>query len=367
MMRELEGRAEALAGTFKAEEVANTLWAYTTMGRVPGAGLMRGLEGWSEALKGTFNTRETSTILWCLATLDTAFYETGLWTWISKAIDAIVDDDQEIDMRDLSMILQAYTRASRDPVQTKRLIESKMFPLIDRRGTHGIDTGTLIRWVGYVTHIRRSTSYYVMQVEDNIMKLLTKIEDRMLTGQPISLDKTCLLMRTCKHAPPLSGATRTLVTSIVHNALSQPGRRPFVMLSIAHSLLLMDMPDRNHTLDDHEEENHMVRLYAPIKMSKLVFMRRVLWPQLDDKNVAFMNECWDNAISKETFEARALYLKHRLVAAAMVADTHCCFVCPMQSEFKECMRDPVIATDGFSYEHRLKSGCVRKAKKPSRR
>jgi hypothetical protein len=124
----------------------------------------------------------------------------------------------------------------------------------------------------------------------------------------------------------------------------------------------------NHTLDDDEEENHMVRLYAPIKMSKLVFMRRVLWPQLDDKNVAFMNECWDNAISKETFEARALFLKHRLVAAAMVADTHCCFVCPMQSEFKECMRDPVIATDGFSYERRNIEKWVRekgkKAKSP---
>ena len=32
----LEGRAEALAGTFKAQQVANTLWAYATMGREPG-------------------------------------------------------------------------------------------------------------------------------------------------------------------------------------------------------------------------------------------------------------------------------------------------------------------------------------------
>jgi len=31
MMRGLEGRAEALAGTFKAQDVANTLWAYATM------------------------------------------------------------------------------------------------------------------------------------------------------------------------------------------------------------------------------------------------------------------------------------------------------------------------------------------------
>lgn len=122
-----------------------------------------------------------------------------------------------------------------------------------------------------------------------------------------------------------------------------------------------------HKLDGHEEENHMVQLYASIRMDKLVFMRRVLWPQLDDKDVAFMNECLDNAISKETFKARALYLKHVLIAERIVANTHCCFVCPMEervmlpekdtsgcnlSEFKECMRDPVMAWDGHSYERR---------------
>ena len=30
--RKLEGRAEALAGLFNAQGVANTLWAYATMG-----------------------------------------------------------------------------------------------------------------------------------------------------------------------------------------------------------------------------------------------------------------------------------------------------------------------------------------------
>ena len=50
LRRELEGRAEALAGTFNAQDVANTLWAYATMGREPGAGLRRALEGRAEAL-----------------------------------------------------------------------------------------------------------------------------------------------------------------------------------------------------------------------------------------------------------------------------------------------------------------------------
>ena len=57
LVPKLEGRAEALAGTFNAQEVANTLWAYATMGREPGAGLMRELEGRAEALAGTFNAQ----------------------------------------------------------------------------------------------------------------------------------------------------------------------------------------------------------------------------------------------------------------------------------------------------------------------
>ena len=48
MMSALEGRAEALAGTFNAQNVANTLWAYATMGRESGAGMMRALEGRAE-------------------------------------------------------------------------------------------------------------------------------------------------------------------------------------------------------------------------------------------------------------------------------------------------------------------------------
>ena len=37
LMRELEERAEALVGIFNAQAVSNTLWAYATMGREPGA------------------------------------------------------------------------------------------------------------------------------------------------------------------------------------------------------------------------------------------------------------------------------------------------------------------------------------------
>ena len=60
VMTGLEGRADALAGTFNAQEVANTLWAYATMGREPGAAVMRVLDGRAEALAGTFNAQEVT-------------------------------------------------------------------------------------------------------------------------------------------------------------------------------------------------------------------------------------------------------------------------------------------------------------------
>ena len=69
LVPELQGRAEALAGTFKAQEVANTPWAYATMGREPGAGVMQGLSGRAEALAGTFNTQGVSNTLWAYATM----------------------------------------------------------------------------------------------------------------------------------------------------------------------------------------------------------------------------------------------------------------------------------------------------------
>ena len=62
LIPELEGRAEAVAGTFNAQDLANTLWAYATMGRAPGAGMMRMLEGRAEAVAGTMNAQNVANI-----------------------------------------------------------------------------------------------------------------------------------------------------------------------------------------------------------------------------------------------------------------------------------------------------------------
>ena len=52
MMRDLEGWEESVAGTFNAQEVANTLCSYATMGREPGAGMMKALEGAGRGVVG---------------------------------------------------------------------------------------------------------------------------------------------------------------------------------------------------------------------------------------------------------------------------------------------------------------------------
>jgi hypothetical protein len=69
MMRVLEGRAEAVAGTMNAQDVANTLWAYARMGREPGAGMMGVLEGRAEAVAGTMNAQAAGNTLWAYATM----------------------------------------------------------------------------------------------------------------------------------------------------------------------------------------------------------------------------------------------------------------------------------------------------------
>jgi len=90
LMRELEGRAEALAGTFKAQNVSNTLWAYATMGRAPGAGLMRELEGRAEALACTFNAQDVANTLWAAGVFSLLLDLGQGWRWVHKVVQRLV-------------------------------------------------------------------------------------------------------------------------------------------------------------------------------------------------------------------------------------------------------------------------------------
>jgi hypothetical protein len=66
---------EQIKGIIIAQSVAKTLWAYGTMRRATGSGLMRELPGLSEALAGTFTAQEVAN------TLDTVrvFSSSRLW------------------------------------------------------------------------------------------------------------------------------------------------------------------------------------------------------------------------------------------------------------------------------------------------
>jgi hypothetical protein len=58
VMGQLGGRAEAISGEFNSQDVANTLWAFATMGRKPGERMMGQLEGRAEARSGEFNSQD---------------------------------------------------------------------------------------------------------------------------------------------------------------------------------------------------------------------------------------------------------------------------------------------------------------------
>jgi hypothetical protein len=66
MMGKLERRAEAISGEFKSQAVANTLWAYATMGTKPGERMMGQLERRVEAISGEFKSQEVANTLWSM-------------------------------------------------------------------------------------------------------------------------------------------------------------------------------------------------------------------------------------------------------------------------------------------------------------
>jgi hypothetical protein len=70
--------------------VANTLWAYATMGREPGAGLMRALEGRAEAVAGTFNAQGVAISLWAACVFFLLFDPGQGWRWVHTLVQRLV-------------------------------------------------------------------------------------------------------------------------------------------------------------------------------------------------------------------------------------------------------------------------------------
>ncbi len=69
MMGQLERRAEAISGEFNSQNVANTLWAYATMGTKPGERMMGQLERRAEAISGEFTSQNIVDLRWAYSSL----------------------------------------------------------------------------------------------------------------------------------------------------------------------------------------------------------------------------------------------------------------------------------------------------------
>ncbi len=73
-MGQLERRAEAISVEFNSQDVANTLWAFATMGTKPGERMMGQLERRAEAISGEFNSQEVANTLWAISFFRTQFH-----------------------------------------------------------------------------------------------------------------------------------------------------------------------------------------------------------------------------------------------------------------------------------------------------
>jgi len=130
LVPQLEGRAEAVCWTFKSQDVANTLWAYATMGLAPGALLLKALEGRAEALAGTFKAQEVANTLWAYATMRQE-PGVGLLKALEERAEALVGTFKAQDVTQLEVwrrfapqIVEKKSAAPTLSPKSKRQIES---------------------------------------------------------------------------------------------------------------------------------------------------------------------------------------------------------------------------------------------------
>ena len=81
-------------GTFSAQGVTNTLWAYATMRREPGEGLMRALEWRAEALAGTFNAQNVANTLWAACVFSLVRASDTEFRWVNTVVQRLVSLDK---------------------------------------------------------------------------------------------------------------------------------------------------------------------------------------------------------------------------------------------------------------------------------
>ena len=135
LMRALEGQTAAIVGTFNAQDVANTLWAYATMGREPGSRVMQGLEEQTHRQAGTFQAQNVSNTLWAYATMGRE-PGAGVRTALERRAESLVG---KFDAQHVSTTLWAYAKMGRKPgAQLMRGLERRTEAILDTFEEQGL-------------------------------------------------------------------------------------------------------------------------------------------------------------------------------------------------------------------------------------
>jgi hypothetical protein len=84
-----------VAGEFKPQEVANTVWALATMGVTPDEKLLRAMQGRAMAVAGEFDPQAVANTVWALDTMGVT-PEAGLLRAIQGRATAPDDAKREV-------------------------------------------------------------------------------------------------------------------------------------------------------------------------------------------------------------------------------------------------------------------------------
>jgi len=103
----LDMQVEKVVREYDAQAVANTVWAYATMGREPGEGVMGMLEGRMGEVVGEYNAQDVANTMWAACVLSECSAQTLVQT-ASRLSGCLSSLTERIDDRALSQLHQVF-------------------------------------------------------------------------------------------------------------------------------------------------------------------------------------------------------------------------------------------------------------------
>jgi len=132
----LEGRMGAVVGTFNAQNITITLWAYATLGMQPGADVVSVLEEQAASSMDKFNAQDISNTLWAYAVFGSLPSECIL-SPICQAADALIDRDAFTE--EALMQLHMFLLVAKLEGWSSRGVSSSIDDLRSKLGSRGRD------------------------------------------------------------------------------------------------------------------------------------------------------------------------------------------------------------------------------------